>query len=103
MDSEGRTEIVLDRLGRAAREGGRDVVKRQRVRPPLDLSLKLPYDQPLTAIILVEYRFKKKVLHLSKEGALELAKREYGLKTVPYWDWDAPRTREGYYSLSLLF
>lgn len=103
VDSKGRTEVVLDRLGRAAREGGCDVVKRQRVRPPLNMSLKLPYDQALTAILLVECRFKKKVLHLSKEGALELAKREYGLKTVPYWDWDAPRTREGYYSLPLLY
>lgn len=51
VDSKGRTEVVLDRLGRAAREGGCDVVKRQRVRPPLNMSLKLPYDQALTAIL----------------------------------------------------
>lgn len=43
--------------------------------------------------------FKVRVLktHLSYPKAVELAKREYGLKNVPYWDWDAPRTREGFY------
>ncbi|KAH6908027.1 isocitrate lyase [Coprinopsis sp. MPI-PUGE-AT-0042] len=39
---------------------------------------------------------------LAREGAnqgkvQQLVAREFGLKTVPYWNWDAPRTREGYY------
>ncbi|WVQ85129.1 isocitrate lyase [Cryptococcus sp. DSM 104549] len=34
--------------------------------------------------------------HASKTGALQLAK-QYGLKSEPYWNWDTPRTREGYY------
>lgn len=34
--------------------------------------------------------------HASKTGALALAQK-YGLKSAPYWDWDTPRTREGFY------
>jgi isocitrate lyase len=36
--------------------------------------------------------------HASRTGALALA-RKLGLKkeNEPYWNWDAPRTREGYY------
>ena len=26
-----------------------------------------------------------------------LPKKEFGLSKVPYWNWDSPRTREGYY------
>ena len=32
----------------------------------------------------------------SKTATLALAQK-YGMKKSPYWDWDAPRTREGYY------
>ncbi|GFZ44803.1 Isocitrate lyase [Saitozyma sp. JCM 24511] len=35
--------------------------------------------------------------HASKSAALQLAKTNYGLKSEPYWNWDSPRTREGYY------
>jgi hypothetical protein len=44
--------------------------------------------------------FLKKVAgtaHASKEETLKIAKEEYGLKKEPYWNWDAPRTREGFY------
>ena len=34
--------------------------------------------------------------HASHALALKLAK-DSGLKEVPYWSWDSPRTREGYY------
>lgn len=34
--------------------------------------------------------------HASRTAALELAK-SLGLKKEPYWNWDAPRTREGYF------
>jgi isocitrate lyase len=35
--------------------------------------------------------------NVSKIAALQLAQKQYGLKTAPYWDWDSPRTREGYF------
>ncbi|KAF7982956.1 hypothetical protein HWV62_25272 [Athelia sp. TMB] len=41
--------------------------------------------------------FYKKVAHASNAQAAAVAQKEFGLKSVPYWSWDAPRTREGYY------
>ncbi len=35
--------------------------------------------------------------HASHLGSIQLAQKKYGLKTVPYWSWDTPRTREGYF------
>ena len=34
--------------------------------------------------------------HLSNRGMMDLAKK-LGVRELPYWDWDTPRTREGYY------
>jgi isocitrate lyase len=34
--------------------------------------------------------------HASHRSSLELAQK-YGLKQVPYWSWDTPRTREGFF------
>ncbi|KAI0795294.1 isocitrate lyase [Irpex lacteus] len=42
-------------------------------------------------------QFQARIAHASWPGAVEIAKKEFGLKTVPFWDWDAPRTREGFY------
>ncbi|KIK27436.1 hypothetical protein PISMIDRAFT_674789 [Pisolithus microcarpus 441] len=42
-------------------------------------------------------RFLERVSHVSYPDALSIAQKEFGLRNVPYWDWDAPRTREGYY------
>jgi len=42
-------------------------------------------------------QFLKRIAHLSYSDALDVAKTEFGLRTSPYWDWDSPRTREGYY------
>ncbi|KAG7443139.1 isocitrate lyase icl [Guyanagaster necrorhizus] len=42
-------------------------------------------------------KFLSTVAHASWPSAVEIAQKQYGLKTVPYWDWDSPRTREGYY------
>lgn len=42
-------------------------------------------------------RFTERVAHVSYPKAVEIAKKEFGLKNVPFWDWDAPRTREGFY------
>lgn len=45
-------------------------------------------------------RFTDKVsgtAHASREESLRVAKEEFGLKQEPYWNWDAPRTREGFY------
>jgi len=39
--------------------------------------------------------FLKKAAHLSNSEARKLAKREFGIEI--FWDWDRPRTREGYY------
>ncbi|KAL1408903.1 isocitrate lyase 1 [Vanrija albida] len=41
-------------------------------------------------------QFLKEAEHASNKEALAIAKR-HGLQSVPFWDWDAPRTREGYY------
>jgi isocitrate lyase len=38
-----------------------------------------------------------RVSRLSYPQAVAVAQKEFGLKSVPYWNWDAPRTREGYY------
>lgn len=35
--------------------------------------------------------------HASRDETLRVAQQEFGLKKVPYWNWDAPRTREGFY------
>ncbi|OCH94463.1 isocitrate lyase [Obba rivulosa] len=42
-------------------------------------------------------QFAARVAHVSYPAAVEIAKREFGLRSVPHWDWDAPRTREGFY------
>ena len=44
-----------------------------------------------------QQRFHKRIAHLSYFDALDVAKVEFGLTTPPYWNWDTPRTREGYY------
>ena len=44
-----------------------------------------------------ESQFLKRIAHLSYSDALNVAETEFGLTTPPYWNWDAPRTREGYY------
>jgi isocitrate lyase len=38
-----------------------------------------------------------RVAHASRAEALTIAEREFGLRDAPFWDWDAPRTVEGYY------
>lgn len=42
-------------------------------------------------------RFSARVAHVSYQQAVLIAQKEFGLKAVPYWNWDSPRTREGYY------
>ncbi|KAG1772313.1 isocitrate lyase [Suillus occidentalis] len=42
-------------------------------------------------------RFISLVAHSSFPQAVVIAQREFGLKSVPYWNWDTPRTREGFY------
>ena len=42
-------------------------------------------------------RFLACVAHVSYSQAVTIARNEFGLRTAPYWDWDSPRTREGYY------
>lgn len=42
-------------------------------------------------------QFKNRISHSSYPDAVAIAQKEFGLKSVPYWDWDSPRTREGYY------
>ncbi|KAG9315929.1 isocitrate lyase family-domain-containing protein [Chiua virens] len=42
-------------------------------------------------------KFQDRVSHASYPEAVAIAQKEFGLKTVPYWNWDTPRTREGYY------
>ncbi|KIK47201.1 hypothetical protein CY34DRAFT_799560 [Suillus luteus UH-Slu-Lm8-n1] len=42
-------------------------------------------------------RFISRVTHSSFPQAVVIAQREFGLKSVPYWNWDTPRTREGFY------
>lgn len=43
--------------------------------------------------------FLKKVAetHASNSATLQIAQESFGLKTAPYWSWNSPRTREGYY------
>ncbi|KAL0581028.1 isocitrate lyase 1 [Marasmius crinis-equi] len=42
-------------------------------------------------------KFQSRVAHVSYSDAVAIAQKEFGLRNVPYWDWDSPRTREGYY------
>ena len=42
-------------------------------------------------------QFLDRVSYASYPHAVAIAQAEFGLKTMPHWDWDAPRTREGYY------
>ncbi|KAI0081566.1 isocitrate lyase [Panus rudis PR-1116 ss-1] len=42
-------------------------------------------------------RFQSRVAHVSYPDAVKIAQKEFGLRSVPFWDWDAPRTREGFY------
>ncbi|KIJ64464.1 hypothetical protein HYDPIDRAFT_90112 [Hydnomerulius pinastri MD-312] len=42
-------------------------------------------------------KFVARVAHSSYSQAVSIAQREFGLKNVPYWNWDTPRTREGFY------
>lgn len=42
-------------------------------------------------------RFNERVSHVSYPQAVQIAKSEFGLKSTPYWNWDVPRTREGFY------
>lgn len=42
-------------------------------------------------------RFITRIAYVSYPQAVLIAQREFGLKDVPYWNWDSPRTREGYY------
>ncbi|KAJ3792441.1 isocitrate lyase icl [Lentinula aff. detonsa] len=41
--------------------------------------------------------FEARVATSSYLDAVVIAQKEFGLRSVPYWDWDSPRTREGYY------
>lgn len=42
-------------------------------------------------------KFAAAIAHASYPAAVQIAQKQFGLKSVPHWDWDAPRTREGYY------
>ncbi|KAI0311547.1 isocitrate lyase [Amylostereum chailletii] len=42
-------------------------------------------------------KLQASIAHSSNADAITIAKKEFGLKSVPFWDWDAPRTVEGYY------
>ncbi|KAH8824889.1 isocitrate lyase [Flagelloscypha sp. PMI_526] len=42
-------------------------------------------------------KFLARVAHASHPAAAAIAQKEFGLKNVPYWSWDTPRTREGFY------
>ncbi|TRM63982.1 isocitrate lyase [Schizophyllum amplum] len=42
-------------------------------------------------------KFLGRIAHASYSDAVAIAQKEFGLKAVPFWDWDAPRTREGFY------
>ena len=42
-------------------------------------------------------KFLTRITGVSCPDAVAIAQKEYGLKNAPYWDWDSPRTREGYY------
>ncbi|KAJ3738428.1 isocitrate lyase icl [Lentinula detonsa] len=41
--------------------------------------------------------FEARVAKSSYLDAVVIAQKEFGLRSVPYWDWDSPRSREGYY------
>ncbi|KIY44793.1 isocitrate lyase [Fistulina hepatica ATCC 64428] len=41
--------------------------------------------------------FNAAVKYVSWPEAVGIARTRFGLRTVPHWDWDAPRTREGFY------
>lgn len=53
--------------------------------------------QGVSASKVSEFSESLSKLHLGRPAALQFAQKEFGLKTAPYFDWDAPRTREGYY------
>lgn len=42
-------------------------------------------------------KFLARVARVSHSTAIAIAQKEFGLRNVPYWNWDVPRTREGYY------
>jgi len=42
-------------------------------------------------------KFVARIALSSYHEAVSIAQKEFGLKTLPYWNWDSPRTREGYY------
>ena len=42
-------------------------------------------------------KFLVRIAGVSYPAAIAIAQNEYGLKSVPFWDWDSPRTREGFY------
>ena len=42
-------------------------------------------------------KFIARVAHASRTEALAIAQGEFGLHSAPFWDWDTPRTVEGYY------
>lgn len=42
-------------------------------------------------------RFAQRIAHTSYSDAVAIAQKEFGLRQAPFWDWDAPRTREGFY------
>lgn len=42
-------------------------------------------------------RFNARIAHASYPEAVQIAKKEFGLRSAPFWDWDTPRTREGFY------
>ena len=42
-------------------------------------------------------KFVARVAHASRTEALAIAQGEFGLHSAPFWDWDTPRTVEGYY------
>jgi isocitrate lyase len=42
-------------------------------------------------------KFAARVAHASRAEALAIAQGEFGLRSAPFWDWDTPRTVEGYY------
>lgn len=42
-------------------------------------------------------QFLDQVSRVSYPQAVAIAQKEFRLRSVPYWNWDTPRTREGYY------
>jgi isocitrate lyase len=41
--------------------------------------------------------FLARIASASYPDAVAIAQKEYSLKNAPFWDWDSPRTREGFY------